>query len=113
MAVSTVTPLLWTMWLWRTGQPLEEGHVEKLMKLQNQGRRLFSQDFKEQIVRIGSLSAVGKRDSVSVVVQTSCHQKRLFPCNPSSYDLETHYMKLSKNWAVNLCGMGPPESGVF
>ena len=35
------------MWLWRTGQPLEEGHVEKLMKLQNQGRRLFFQDFKE------------------------------------------------------------------
>lgn len=61
-----MTPLLWTMWLWRTGQLLEEGHVEKLMKLQNRGHRLFFQDFKET-VRIGPLGAVGKCNSVSVI----------------------------------------------
>lgn len=108
-----MTPLLWTMWLWRTGQPLEEGHVEKLMKLQNQGRRLFSQDFKETDSKDWTPECRGKT-RLSVVVQTSCHQKRLFRCPPGSYDLlETHHMKLSKNWAVSLCGMGPLESGVF
>ncbi|TEA41183.1 hypothetical protein DBR06_SOUSAS5610036, partial [Sousa chinensis] len=33
---------------------------------------------------------------------------------PHSYDfLETHYVNLSENWAVNLCRMGAQKSGVF
>ncbi|KAB0403793.1 hypothetical protein E2I00_014730, partial [Balaenoptera physalus] len=76
-----------------TGQLLEEGHVEKLWKLQNRGHRTFFQDIKEADGKDWEhLSAVGKCESVT---------------------LPTHYMNLSENWAVNLCRMGAQESGVF